>query len=107
MSEGSFLDQVMTGARLLAEVDDVVDAWHGGDDPTDLRQVLGMTPEEYSLWLRDPDMLAVICTARRYRRPLVDAVNDNLPQLRMAARAADAAKLKAIEAWLRQQGKIA
>ena len=101
-----FLSRVMAGTALLDEIDDFIDMWHDGDSTKELHEFLGMRHDEYSLWLGNPDMLAVICTARRQRRPLVDAVNDNLPQLRMAARSGHATDLKRLEAGLRREGKI-
>jgi len=107
MSEtNSFLKLVMDGKVLISEIDDFVDKWHGGQSTDELYEYLGMTFDEYSLWVADPDTLAIICTARLKGQPVAQAVNDNIPELRMAARSGDAVKLKSLEAWLRRQGVI-
>ena len=64
-----------------------------------------MTRAEYALWLDNPDMLAVICAARRRRQPLAEAIGESLSDLRATtARSGDSAKIERLQAWLRQQG---
>jgi hypothetical protein len=63
MSEPStFLDACLAGAALLADVDDRVDRWHdaygapnGPQIP--LREYLGLTSDEYALWVEQPGSL--------------------------------------------------
>ncbi len=96
----------MAGTVLLDEIDDFIDLWHDGSSTQELHEYLGMTPDEYSLWLENPDMLGIICAARKRQQPLADAVNDNLPKLRMAARSGNGKELRRLEAWLRREGQI-
>ncbi|MGO9744388.1 MAG: hypothetical protein ACLPN5_23275 [Roseiarcus sp.] len=108
MSEAqSFLDHVMAGTVLISEIDDFVERWHQGQSSEELHDYLGMRPEEYSLWLENPDMLAVICAARQRQQSVAEAVNENMLGLRSAARSGNGAKLKSLESWLRRQGIIA
>ncbi len=98
MSEAqSFLDRVMAGTVLISEIDDFVEKWHQGQSSEKLHDYLGMRREEYSLWLENPDMLAVICAARRRQQSVAQAVNENLLNRRLAARSADGAKLESLE----------
>ena len=69
----SFLDRLIAGTARAGEIDEYVEKWHEGDGSAELREYLGMTAEEYSLWLDNPEMLAEICAARRSRQPLVQA----------------------------------
>jgi len=103
----AFLDLLMSGEVLTSEIDNFIDGWHAGHGEGELHDFLGMTWDEYVLWVANPDMLGVICAARRRRQPLALAVNDNIGELRLAARAADSVKLKGLEAWLRRQGVVA
>ncbi len=102
----AFLDRVMIGQSLITEIDDFVDEWHEGPSTRDLHEYLGMNLDEYSLWLENPDMLGVICMARRRQQSLAQAVKDTMPELRLAARADDSAKLSRLESWLKRQGQI-
>jgi hypothetical protein len=108
MSEAhkSFIELSLQGKVLLDEIDDFVDAWHHDPGGRPLYKYLGMKRFEYSLWLRDPDMLAMIVKARHDELPLVNVVNDNYEQFRMAARSDDAVKIKRLKKWLQEQGKI-
>ena len=105
MSEqSSFLDRVLKGRAKIAEIDDFVERWHEGESAADLSDYPGMRPEEYSLWLENPEMLEVICSARRRQQPLAEAVNEATAALRLAARSGDRAKLTSLQSWLRRQG---
>jgi hypothetical protein len=65
--ETRFIDLCVRGEALPAEIDDFVEHWHEGDSALPLHEFLGMTPEEYSAWLRKPDFLQCIITAHRQR----------------------------------------
>jgi hypothetical protein len=99
----SFLDRLLAGMGHAAEIDDDVEKWHEGDHAGELHDYLGMTAEEYSLWLVNPEMLTVICAARKKRQPLVQAVAENIAQLRSNA----GAKRSRLDAWLRRHDAVA
>jgi hypothetical protein len=105
MSEqSSFLDLVIAGHAESDEIDNFVEKWHEGHDAADLSDYLGMRSDEYSLWLENPEMLALICAARRSRQSLAQAVNERLVALRLVAKPGDRAKLTSLQSWLRRQG---
>jgi len=99
-----FLDLVLEGRAQIDEIDDFVEGWHEGESAVDLSDYLGMRSEEYSLWLENPEMLEVICSARRRQQPLAEAVNEATATLRLAERSDDRAKLTSLRSWLRRQG---
>lgn len=99
-----FLDRLMAGHVLMQEIDDFVERWHGGDGTGELHEFLGMSLEEYTLWLRDPDALATICEARYMRLPIGSAMNDNAGSVRIAARSE--APPEHLVAWLRKTGRL-
>jgi len=37
------------------EIDDKIDEWHNGNTGVELHEYLGMTLEEYALFVTDPD----------------------------------------------------
>ena len=90
----SFIFEITGAPR---KIDDFVERWHEGQSTEALHDYLGMSPAEYSLWLENPDMLLLICNARRRRQPLAEAVLSNL-------RANDGHQVARVESWLRRQG---
>ncbi len=62
MQETTFIDKCLKGEASLDEIDDYIDAWHDGITPEDieLHTYLGMTWDEYSLWVRDSSVLESI-----------------------------------------------
>lgn len=102
----TFLNQYLNGEVLAKEIDDFIDVWHEDPHAQEIYEFLGMTEEEYSLWLRDPDMLPHIARARREGLPLAVVVRTSLESLPIAARAADAAKVRRLIKWLESTGKL-
>jgi capsid protein len=105
-SASTFLERYLNGEVLAEEIDDYVDLWHEDPDAKEIYEFLGMTREEYSLWLRDPDMLPHVARARRERLPLAVVVRASLENLPIAARPADADKVKRLIRWLESAGKL-
>ncbi len=104
MSEPPFMELVEAGFVLVDEIDDFVDKWHTSSSEEQLHSFLGLTPQEYSLWVSEPDMLHVIIKARHENQSLRDAVNDNLRVgERIAARSDEARKLDVLARWIATQ----
>ena len=74
-SEGNFVDLCLGGEALAEEIDDFVDAWHEGGTGKPIYTFLGMTREEYGLWVEQPDSLDVILEARKRDDQIGDAGN--------------------------------
>ena len=51
----SFIDAVLAGDAVPADIDDFIDAWHASLEDIGLAEFLGMTDEEYALWVEQPD----------------------------------------------------
>lgn len=99
-----FMSLVMQGYALPDEIDDFVDIWHEGDSEIPLHEFLGMTEQEYSLWIKDASFLNEIIAARHHGKSLDDAVNDNLRvRTRIAARTDEAWKIKILRDWIESQ----
>ncbi len=97
----------MSGHFLMDEIDDFVDDWHGNpNQDIELHEYLGMTWEEYSLWVACPDCLSDIAYSRRRDIPLTKAVNDNIhDNLKLAARSDKAWKIALLQQWIDSQIK--
>jgi hypothetical protein len=86
------------------QVDDFVEAWHeSGDEETrSLSEYLGMTEEEYGVWVITPRALPSILAARRSGQPLRAHVAPFFEWLRDAADPKDKSVLHALGYWLRR-----
>ncbi len=104
MYSSSFMSLALSGRVLSDEIEDFIEEWHESDSTEEVHEFLGMTFEEYSLWVADPDSIDVILKARHTDRPLKEAVNDNLRiQERIAARSDEAGKLAILSRWIAAQ----
>lgn len=63
----TFIERYLAGEARPEEIDDYVDAWHRTPRGLELHEFLGMSKEEYALWLRNPDALGEIAHARKAR----------------------------------------
>jgi hypothetical protein len=103
-SDSSFMSLAISGQVLSDEIEDFVEAWHESDSNEEIHEFLGMTFEEYSLWVADADSINIILAARHSHIPLKEAVNDNLrSQQRIAARSDEAGKLAILSRWIAAQ----
>jgi hypothetical protein len=51
-------DQLWKQIKRARAIDDAIDRWHAGDGKgVPLHVYLGLTPEQYEKWLRDPDSM--------------------------------------------------
>lgn len=84
------------------QADDYVEAWHeSGDEETrSLAEYLGMSEEEYDVWLMTPRALPVILAARRAERPLQEFVAPFYDTLRAAGDPEDRPVLHTMGYWL-------
>jgi hypothetical protein len=51
------MERFLVGEAGPEEIDDYVDIWHSSPDGLELHEFLGMSKEEYALWLRNPEVL--------------------------------------------------
>jgi hypothetical protein len=104
----NFVELCLAGNALVEEVDDFVERWHRGSGRASLRDFLGMSESEYSLWVNDPDVLPYIVLSRRENRPFVQVVNDNYyNNARLAARSDQGQKIRHLKEWLERHGYLA
>jgi hypothetical protein len=59
----TFLDLVLAGDARQDDIDDFVDQWHDGDASCSLAEFLGMSDDEYALWVEKPATLSLILQA--------------------------------------------
>lgn len=62
----SFVDRALRGEILnLEEIDDAIDAWHTNESGVPLHEYLGLTFEEYQVFVVQPSMLQGILATRK------------------------------------------
>jgi hypothetical protein len=101
----TFFDLYSRGDVPAERIGEFVSEWHASDDSEQrsLAAFLGLTDEEYDIWLMDPDSLPQIVLARRTERRLKDVVADHVAAMRGAARPEDRSSLYALGHWLESQ----
>lgn len=58
--EKTFVSRCARGEVLPDEIDDFIDEWHEGGYDAKLHEFLGMTWNEYSAWVANPEELRCI-----------------------------------------------
>ena len=66
----SFIEKCLRSEVLLEDIDDFVDLWHKDSGNMALHDFLGMTQEEYSLWIADPSTLPFIVSMSKRMKNL-------------------------------------
>jgi hypothetical protein len=105
-SRRAFIDLCLEGKVPLDDIDEFVDRWHETPEGRELHDYLGMTQEEYSLWLRVPDALPYIIKARREAKPLTDVVANGCQDLRSAVQTSENSKVARLQEWLKAKGDL-
>jgi hypothetical protein len=103
----TFIDLCLSGDVVMDEIDDFVETWHTDesiDEPID--GFLGMTEEEYALWVEQPGSLRLILAAREEGAPLYEAIERFAELEPITARAADPEAARVVLQWLRKTGRI-
>lgn len=104
MSENeTFMSLALSGKVMMDEIDDYVDLWHESPGGIALHEYLGFDMDEYELWVSSPDSLGIIFYARKYNQTLEDVANDNVKEMRIAARTNDSLRIKRLETWLKKR----
>lgn len=102
LTTATFFDLFSKGRITVDDVGDFVGAWHeSGDEETrSLSEYLGMTNEEYGVWMIDHRMLPLMVEARRGGASLYDRVAAYYDQLREANHWDDRAAIHTLSFWV-------
>ena len=87
-------DLYLRGRASAEDINDSIDAWHNASGKQSIYAYLGMTADEYSLWLRDPGVLPLIARAHQEVRPVREIIDLAMPELPNSARRAESTKVK-------------
>lgn len=105
----TFVQRVLEGLVLEPSkaIDDEVDAWHESDSPLDLHEWLGMTSDEYALFVERPASLSLIFRAHRFGLDVLELLSRESDQpVSIAARGAESENIAELVQWLRRTGRM-
>ncbi len=94
--QATFFDSYLSGEVLAEDIDDYVDRWHSESGKQQIYDFLGLSRDEYSLWLRHPDLLPQIARARREHRPLASVIASKQKETSPAGRPTNAPEKKRV-----------
>jgi hypothetical protein len=103
----SFFDFFIDGQVAAEDADDFITAWHnsGDEEQRPLTEFLGMTDDEYDVWMMDGRILPDIASARRPGGPtLVALMTERFRRLRAANDPLDRSALFSLGHWLQARG---
>lgn len=100
----SFIDELIAGNALLEDIDDFVDKWHEQDTGMRLHEYLGLTEEEYQVWLLNPDIIPIVLKARIEDRNSLEMIGTEV--YAMAARSTNPSTFSHLQKWLTEKGYI-
>ncbi|HEY1931482.1 MAG TPA: hypothetical protein VGG99_05680 [Acetobacteraceae bacterium] len=97
-----FLELFRDGKVSAQQIADFIEAWHDSDPPErcTLAEFLGMTEDEYTVWLASRKALPSIVAAREEGRPLAELVAEHLAALRSLASPSDRSAIHVLSHWL-------
>jgi hypothetical protein len=80
----TFFSLYAAGQISAEQIDDFIGAWHGSSDEErrSLADYLGMSDDEYAVWLMSHCALPSILAARREGRPLAEVIGEHLEDRR-------------------------
>jgi hypothetical protein len=104
----TFVERCLQGRANLDEIDDYIDEWRNSTDDRELHDYLGMSWDEYRLWVERPAALRHILFSRRHNVPLESVLEKYaLDREPVAARARDAEEARDVLDWLKKTGRLA
>lgn len=106
----SYMEQLLHGDALLEDIDNFIDAWHDAPDDSksaslSLEEFLGMSADEYRLWVERPESLRFIAAAHRHKQPIA-AILGKEDRYGLAARSEAQGEAHELLRWLIERGRV-
>ncbi|MBS4193155.1 hypothetical protein KHA94_23930 [Bacillus sp. FJAT-49705] len=93
------------GGEGIEDIEDYIEAWHNSDSDEEIYEYLGMTMEEYFIFVEDDSMLKTIFYAREVNITITDFLRNNTEQM-LAARSATPEEAATVKEWLARTGRL-
>ena len=106
-SKRSIVERLLSGEECeLSRIDDEIDAWHEADTTIPLHEWLGLTADEYQLYVEKPASIRIILAARHQNRSLEELLAAKDATSLIAARGASPAEVTELRRWLKATGRL-
>ena len=107
-SQPTYMDLLLKGKVLQEDIDDFVARWHDAPEGSEaasrsLVEFLGMTWDEYRLWVERPESLRFIAAAHRANQSVETVLEASAG---VAARADDQSEARKLLRWLIERGRV-
>lgn len=99
------MDACIEGEALIEEIDDYIEEWHNSDSLEEIYEFLGMTFDEYSIWVENASMIKTIFYAREIGKSITELIKENDVQ-KLVARAATPEEATQVREWLKRTGRL-
>lgn len=100
----TFVEKVLAGEEFVDQIDEYVTEWHSSPQHSALHAFLGLTRDEYGLWVEQPDSLHSILFARKNGAPIKSFDWDDAHLL--AARSQSQQDPAILLGWLKKKGLL-
>jgi hypothetical protein len=100
-----FIEKVLEGDVLHTEIDDFVEQWHHTKTDQSLADFLGLTDDEYALWVEQPEALRSILFCRKHDISREEA-SEWQDAHRLAARSQGLGDPEKLLNWLKKTGRL-
>jgi hypothetical protein len=101
-SKRSIVERLLSGEECdLSRIDDEIDAWHEADTTIPLHEWLGLTADEYQIYVEKPAAIRIILAARHHNRSLKELLAAKDATSLIAARGASTAEMTELRKWLK------
>lgn len=104
----TFVDRVLAGEVITPDdaIEDEIARWSKMmPSPAPLHDWLGMSRDEYRLWVERPEALREILAAHHYGQDVFALIRGG-ESTALAARGASPSELKTLRAWLEKTGRL-
>lgn len=106
----TFMDLLLSGEALQEDIDDFVASWHDAPENSaaarqSLEDFLGMTWDEYRLWVEHPESLRFIAAAHKAKQPVATVLR-TLDRTGVAARTSEQGEAHKLLDWLIARGRV-
>lgn len=99
----NFIEQCLLREARPEDIDDFIDQWHENPGEQPLHDFLGMTRNEYALWIANATILPTIIGVRSKHQSMDHFLREFDKQLPAEAKSSSPAGAQALMKWMKAQ----
>ncbi|MGZ5200925.1 MAG: hypothetical protein ACXWC4_14230 [Telluria sp.] len=97
----NFIERCQSYEARVDDIDNYIDEWHENSQGKSLYDFLGMTRQEYALWLADSSILPTIVSLHSQNLSVDEVLEEFAEQLPVAARSVGPGRAQTLIDWLK------